>query len=220
MNKKLTAIFATMLIALCLAGVSYAMWSKTLYIDGTVKTGEVDVEFLVDPYYEYTGLTYKYYDGSWDKTGENDPDWFHGSQGPDYGTNTLGGPVGTTARLDKDVGKTSYTLVDTDGDGDIDKIEVTVTNAYPGYVGGITYRIHNCGTIPVKYKITVDTADPELSVCTIDPGEGKQLEPCEFQKIGTGVVVAYEADWGYDAAEGATYHFTIAYEAVQWNEYS
>ena len=42
MNKKLTAIFATMLIALCLAGVSYAMWSKILYIDGTVDTGEVN----------------------------------------------------------------------------------------------------------------------------------------------------------------------------------
>lgn len=42
MNKKLTAIFATMLIALCLAGVSYAMWDKTLYIDGTVNTGDVN----------------------------------------------------------------------------------------------------------------------------------------------------------------------------------
>jgi hypothetical protein len=220
MNRKLTAMFATMLIALCLAGLSYAMWSKTLYIDGTVKTGEVDVEFLVDPYYEYTGLTYKYYDGSWDKTGENDPDWFHGSQGPDYGTNTLGSPVGTTARLDKDVGKTSYTLVDTDSDGDIDKIVVTVTNAYPGYVGGITYRIHNCGSIPVRYKITVDEADDALFVCTIDADEGAQLEHSEFRKIGTGFVVAYEADWGYDAAEGAIYHFTIEYEAVQWNEYT
>jgi len=42
MNKKLTAIFATMLIALCLAGVSYAMWDKTLYINGTVNTGDVN----------------------------------------------------------------------------------------------------------------------------------------------------------------------------------
>lgn len=42
MNKKLTAIFATMLIALSLAGVSYAMWSKTLYINGTVNTGDVN----------------------------------------------------------------------------------------------------------------------------------------------------------------------------------
>lgn len=208
-----------LMFGLLMTGIGYAHWSETLTIGGTVNTGEVDVEFLVDPSYEYTGLPYKYYDGSWDKAGECDPDWFHGSQGPDYGTNTLGGPVGTTARLDKDVAETSYTLVDTDGDGDFDKIDVTVTNAYPGYVGGITYRIHNCGTIPIKYKITVDEADPELFVCTIDPGEGKQLEPCEFQKVGTGFVVAYEADWEYDAAEGATYHFTIEYEAVQWNEY-
>lgn len=212
-NTQLIALPTLLMLGLLMTGFAYAHWSETLTISGIVNTGEVDIEFLVDPSYEYTGLTYKYYDGSWDKAGECDPDWFHGNQGPDYGTDTLGDPVGTTARLDKDVAETSYTLVNTDADGDFDKIEVTVTNAYPGYVGGITYRIHNCGTIPIKYKITVDTADPELFVCTIDAGEGKQLEPCEFQKIGTGVVVLQEAQ------EGATYHFTIEYEAVQWNEY-
>jgi hypothetical protein len=46
MNKKLTAIFATMLIALCLAGVSYAMWSKTLYIDGTVYGGTLSAKWI------------------------------------------------------------------------------------------------------------------------------------------------------------------------------
>jgi len=44
MNKKLTAIFATMLIALTLAGISYALWSKTLYIYGNVDTGDLDAK--------------------------------------------------------------------------------------------------------------------------------------------------------------------------------
>lgn len=46
MNKKLTAIFAAVLIALCLAGVSYAMWDKTLYINGEVNTGNLCLEIL------------------------------------------------------------------------------------------------------------------------------------------------------------------------------
>lgn len=218
--KRIGILALAVVLALGLVGAGFAYWNETLTIEGDIGTGEVDVEFLVDPAYEYSGLAYKYYDGSWDKAGGNDPDWFHGSQGPDYGTNTLGGPVGTTARVDKDVAITTYNPVDTDSDGDADKIEVTLENAYPGYVSGITYRIHNNGTIPVKWKIIVDTADPELFVCTIDPAEGKQFEPCEFQKIGTGVVVAYESDFGFDAAEGHTYHFTIMYEATQWNGYT
>lgn len=45
MKAKMTAIFAILMIALMLAGISYAMWDKTLYIDGTVHTGEVDAIF-------------------------------------------------------------------------------------------------------------------------------------------------------------------------------
>jgi len=45
MKTKMTAIFAILMIALMLAGVSYALWSKTIYIEGTVNTGDVDAEF-------------------------------------------------------------------------------------------------------------------------------------------------------------------------------
>jgi len=46
MKTKMTAIFATLLIALMVAGISYAMWDKTLFIDGTVNTGEVNAAFI------------------------------------------------------------------------------------------------------------------------------------------------------------------------------
>ncbi|MDH5634293.1 MAG: hypothetical protein OEY30_00550 [Candidatus Bathyarchaeota archaeon] len=45
MKTKMTAIFATLMITLMLAGVSYAMWEKTMTITGTVNTGEMDVQF-------------------------------------------------------------------------------------------------------------------------------------------------------------------------------
>jgi len=45
MKTKMIGIFAALMIALMLVGVSYAMWEKTITITGTVYTGVVDVEF-------------------------------------------------------------------------------------------------------------------------------------------------------------------------------
>lgn len=45
MKTKMAAVFAALMIALMAVGVSYAMWDKTLYINGTVNTGEVNAIF-------------------------------------------------------------------------------------------------------------------------------------------------------------------------------
>ncbi|MEM3623381.1 MAG: hypothetical protein QXR76_06410 [Candidatus Bathyarchaeia archaeon] len=45
MKNKMVGISAVLLIALMLAGVSYALWSKYIYIDGTVHTGTLDAIF-------------------------------------------------------------------------------------------------------------------------------------------------------------------------------
>lgn len=42
MKTKMTAIFAILMIALMAVGTVYALWSKTLYINGTVNTGTLD----------------------------------------------------------------------------------------------------------------------------------------------------------------------------------
>ena len=44
MKSKMVAIFATLMIALMVAGFAYAHWSETLLISGTVKTGELNLE--------------------------------------------------------------------------------------------------------------------------------------------------------------------------------
>jgi len=48
MKTKMTAIFAILMIALMAVGVSYALWSKTIYINGTVNTGTFDAIFTGD----------------------------------------------------------------------------------------------------------------------------------------------------------------------------
>jgi membrane-bound inhibitor of C-type lysozyme len=71
MNKKLTVIFATMMIALCLIGISYALWSKTLTIDAYITTGDLDVVFIgytnMDPPGPPPSLDPKNMTARWDK---------------------------------------------------------------------------------------------------------------------------------------------------------
>lgn len=43
---KFGLLFLVVALALALTGAGYAMWDKTLYIDGTVNTGEVNMEIL------------------------------------------------------------------------------------------------------------------------------------------------------------------------------
>lgn len=45
MKAKMTMVASVLLIALMAVGVSYALWSKTLVINGVVKTGKLDAEF-------------------------------------------------------------------------------------------------------------------------------------------------------------------------------
>jgi hypothetical protein len=44
MNKRISTVFAILMIALTLVGISYACWNKTLTINGYVKTGKLDVQ--------------------------------------------------------------------------------------------------------------------------------------------------------------------------------
>ena len=45
MKSKVAGLFAVVLIALAVVGFSYAWWTETLTIEGTITTGELDVEF-------------------------------------------------------------------------------------------------------------------------------------------------------------------------------
>jgi hypothetical protein len=115
--KKIGLLCLALVLALGALGVSYAMWYEDLYISGTVNTGEVDWAF-------------------------------------DCGTVTWGDPC-DPATVDKqsddlfanirttgkDVGCTDVVCVDTDADGDVDTLQVTIHNAYPGYYVHIGYYV-------------------------------------------------------------------------------
>ena len=52
MKGKMVAIFATLMVTLMVAGLTYAMWTETITISGTVNTGNVDVSWTVGNGYD------------------------------------------------------------------------------------------------------------------------------------------------------------------------
>lgn len=129
----MTAVFAILMIALAVLGFAYAQWNEILTINGTITTGELDVEFTVcktnDP---PDGVSKDPSEcGSWD------------------GETWIGG------RYDLDVASIDCELVVEDTGleaGDKQKIDITVENAYSSYHGNVMFTIENIGTIPAKIK--------------------------------------------------------------------
>ena len=218
--RKTVALIPIFLLLLVSMSVAYAMWSETLKINVTAKTGELDWEFVNGSviYLDACGLQpgYGYYGGN---------DW-----------NATNLPAPGATQLDKDVGCTNVTLIDSDGDGDYDTMNITLNNVYPWYYTHIAFKVHNDGTIPLKiWRVVIDSqAFYELNEQALQQGLevdadgdgyndtliwwgdnfGKQLEPCQSADISLDITVLQKAP------ENSTYNILITFDAVQWNEYS
>jgi len=209
MNKGI-AVSATIFLLLAAALLtSYAMWSDSLKINNTVETGEVD--FYFSP-------------GS----------VIHLDQGLDWNASYY--PSDGYVQLDKDVGSTNVTLLDTDGDGDYDTMNITMSNVYPWYVEHIAFKVCNGGTIPIKiWKVIIDgnsyyevnenqaMQGVELDLnhdgvndTTIWWGDnfGVQLHHGDCADISMTITVLQPAP------QNTTLSTTISMIAVAWNEYS
>ena len=198
---KITTLFTALMIALLFTGVGYAMWQKTLTITTTVNTGKLDWEI---------------------KGPMNNMD-----DGEDYNANCtwdfwLAG---------KDVGSTSLTPEDTDGDGDCDVLHVTISNAYPWYAEEISFYVHNDGSIPlIIEKVVIDGQEfwsgwPTVFLDLSGDGTndvkvrygdnlGAQLHYCEQVEISISILVLQ------GAPQDTTLTFDVSLVAIQYNEYN
>ena len=204
--KKIGLIAMTIVLALGSLGFAYAHWSDQLYVEGTVKGGQLMVGFTevivaethVDP---VTGDTL---------------------QGEYLGKN-----VGDVTWEYADWRYCEHT----DKDG-YQGVLVTITDAYPCYQAHITFVIDNLGTIPVIFEgvtITdpsgqlvyddvlealVDPADPTTAIINFDFVNliEFQLEPCHDTKAEVDVHFKQEAK------ECHTYYFRVDIEAIQYNK--
>lgn len=200
-----------------------AMWSEQLRINTYTNTGKLDWEFVNGTltYMDACGLTpgYGYYGGN---------DW-NASYLPQPGA----------IQLDKDVGCTAVSLIDTDSDGDSDTMNITLINVYPWYYTHIAFKVHNDGTIPLKiwririsndthtwnfYEINeqilqqglpIDLNGDGLNDTLIWWGDnfGVQLHPCQSADISLDITILQ------DAPQNTMLTIYIQLDAVQWNEY-
>ena len=222
-KRMATTILAVLLVA-GMAGAT-ALWYENLTVDVSLATGELDIEFrnntvfTSDPCFDNLGNPI-----TWPDTNAFPPDF---------------DPV--IAPEGKDVGCTMVEFHDTDSDGDMDHLNITLSNVYPYYATEVDFRIRNVGTIPLKiWKIEVildngtsynfteinpDQVETEGLYLDLDgDGEsdvlflwgdnfGVQLEPGDHADISLFLVVLQPAP------ENATLHFMVGLDAVQWNEY-
>lgn len=118
----------------------------------------------------------------------------------------------------KDVGMQSCMLVDLDGDGVYDAVDLMIENAYPSYEARFLLDIHCLGTIPAHINSVVVDADPFLDVSVIGLEQIPiQLHECEEILFEVVVHVLQNNSAGDLLAQGATLNCRITIVADQFN---
>jgi len=166
-------------------------------------------------------------------TGEVDVEW----------SNWSCSDTGIDPGYDKDVGSCDVSEEDYDGEGDVIKLNITLSNTYPCYNVTIYGKVDNIGTIPVKpYQFFIDNnhngvfdeGDTLITTDTwypldLDDVSGKDVEFMVYLYDDGGRDGSQIDPNGYDtygivihvlqtASENATYTFHLAFVFAQWNE--
>jgi hypothetical protein len=197
------AIFAIAIIVLGIAGFSYAHWSETLSLNGSVTTGKLCIRFY--------NIDHK----------DKGVDW---TCGPKFmSPDPMQRPDG------KNIGTTTLTLEQ----GDCPQLlTVVMNNTYPSYYEGIEFHPYNCGTIPLSLMNVTITTDYGTYVLTNSgykqlnlTADGKpdveiywgnsfhmQIDPNDW------IEVSFQIHVLQDAPQNTTMHFTITMLFINWNE--
>lgn len=238
--KKIGLICLAVVLAVGALGIGFAHWSQTLFIEGTVETGELIV-----------GIR---------DNGVNDP-------GLDPGFDRV---KSEQVYYDKDVASITSTNVDEKCKHTNPAINngvetqyyhkevITITNAYPSYAPGWTTLFANAGTIPVKLEsynldpvladwpawielikwekthyntdgtikhtangtsqgiagYTPYTPGPDCFDAMIAALMGQQLEPCEVIEL---YVELHITQFWVEVPMDTTFTFTADVTFTQWN---
>jgi hypothetical protein len=177
MKTKMTAIFATLMIALIFVGFAYAHWSQMLTISGTINTGEFCI-----------GIRNV---GTDDDPGDNDgvPNAAVGDLDPGYDT-----ILQKCTIYDKNVASATSTNI-----GDVkctkkdinyyEEVKFTIDDAYPSYCPMFVLEVVNCGTIPGE----IDS----MTIHIVEKDEDGIV-------IADGIYDVIKGDWVWTTAPPAT----------------
>lgn len=193
MNKKLTVTFAILMVALMLAGVSYALWSKTIYIYGDVDTGDLDA--IITEWFS------------------NDPINTLDPRPPDatYPRKDVGW---VECIIDETDPQKCYLIIHNGYPSYRVHYSLTIENT--GTVSWILQSITVDGIpLPNNQWVPMDVdGDGDYDIeFRITDSVGEQVEP------GGGLETSLDTHVMQGAEENAFFEFTISFLLVQWNEY-
>ncbi len=223
-TNKIATMFIVSIFALSGLGISYAAWTDTITIDGTVDTGKLCLKWRA--FTDASGNPLEPYITQQDI-------------GPDWHSDMAGGMVNVWQDPEyKDVGSTTFTW----GDTDHKIIVMTVDNAYPCYYNHISTWIEACAdsTIPLKiwklvytftntatgYQETVEvTTHNQLVYFHGEAGGPAVFEINWGNHFGTQmhggdrIDVSFEFHVLQPAEQSHLYTIDIEIVGIQWNEY-
>lgn len=205
---SMTTVLVLLIVALASVGVGYALWSKTLHIDGTVRTGNVGAIFTE---------AFTDDDNVVDDAAKDNGDLDECAEQEEglYGSGSCD-PAGSghnVPRKDKDVGVCEADILD-----DHQTIQVTIDNAYPSYYCTVFFEFENTGSIPVKI-FTLAAVGPAITAGHVSArwtdleGVGQQIDP--------GDIVSGDLDLHVEqsAPQGGQLILYGKIQLWQWNEF-
>jgi hypothetical protein len=237
--KKFGLLSLALVLVMGSLGIGYAAWTDTIFINGTVNTGSVCVEWWKV--------------GDTDECPYGDP-WVVGAGNGDYNLrlaaltgNPNDWPDPThiawpdnyfASRSDKDVACVTVN----DGDLPTDTLLVTVHNGYPLYYADVEIHMLNCGTVPVILSgINIQAINFTLANYAWNPGDGPypngpwndgevfvamsdgvgqlQLEPGDETAFSLIIIVQQSAAQNLGNSGGDPYQFLVTVDVTQWEEF-
>lgn len=191
-TTKITVLVLLLLFALASIAIGYGLWSKTLTIEGTVNTGDVDAEWIEWP------ISFCNDEGT-----NIDP-----FKDKHVGTTTIAVDPGDSQiiHITVDNGYPSYES----------SCHVRFHNN-----GTIPLKVQGWTITPINFTLATAKGadDGELWVEFID-GCGAQLDPSGVQESSVDIHVEQPALENDDPAYPAGgYSFTLGLDLVQWNEF-
>ncbi len=222
--KKVKVLALVMVFAVAALGGAYAMWSDSIYVEETVATGEVNIQWdclsASDPAGNYADY--------------NDDVYYQETDGPQLDDSIFDGAVDDPKNI---AYKDAELLDDEDinnGTEDSDVTDLTATqqendvlsieleNGYPGYHASVTACISNIGTVPVKIHLSgLDSIPSWLDFVILNAQEQDVTDSIEGMQIDPGekYFVTFDEFVTEDAPQLSNATINLTLEGIQWNAY-
>lgn len=240
--KRIRVLALVLVFAFAALGGAYAAWSDSIFINETVNTGTVDIQWQnaetsdgvgTDGYYKKVfSWHFPFYKYEWVDGTDGDPD----AQAEGYNNDEELNVASKVAEIGDENEELQVSCCWPPGDGNEepdtyvkgqgDVLEITLNNGYPGYTAYVTADIANIGSVPVRCDfrlaseypdwIRVKIIDADTDVVYWDSAYG-QLAATPTIEVDDHITVEIHEEILANAPQLDEATFSIEVIGIQWN---